>query len=47
MGSDDILRPATARAPAGSTMERVSSKTSLIAAQVSSVVTWIASSTTS
>ena len=31
--------PATARAPAGSISERVSSKTSLIAAQISSLVT--------
>src|SRR6185295_12427059 len=33
------LRPAVARAPAGSITERVSSKTSLMAAQISSLVT--------
>ncbi len=33
------LRPATARAPAGSRIERVSSNTSLIAAQMASVFT--------
>ena len=39
------LAPAMARAPAGSRMERVSSNTSLIAAQVSSVSTRMISST--
>ena len=40
-----ILAPATASAPAGSRMERVSSKTSLIAAQMASLSTTIISST--
>ena len=42
-----FLRPATASAPAGSTIDRVSSNTSFMAAQISSVVTWMISSTTS
>mmetsp|Transcript_5593 Transcript_5593/g.22864 ORF Transcript_5593/g.22864 Transcript_5593/m.22864 type:complete len:210 (+) Transcript_5593:1346-1975(+) len=40
------LAPATATAPAGSRMDRVSSKTSLIAAQISSVLTVMTPSTT-
>ena len=42
-----FFRPARANAPAGSTIDLVSSNTSLIAAQVSSVVTSMISSTTS
>ena len=42
-----FFRPARESAPAGSRMERVSSKTSLMAAQISSVSTWMTSSTTS
>ena len=40
-----FFKPARARAPAGSTMDLVSRKTSLIAAQISSVETWTTSST--
>ena len=40
-----FLIPATASAPAGSVMERVSSKISLIAAHISSVLTVMTSST--
>ena len=40
-----VFRPATASAPAGSMMLRVSSNTSLIAAQISSLVTRTTSST--
>ena len=40
-----VFSPATASAPAGSMMLRVSSKTSLIAAQISSLVTRTTSST--
>mmetsp|Transcript_25354 Transcript_25354/g.84981 ORF Transcript_25354/g.84981 Transcript_25354/m.84981 type:complete len:233 (+) Transcript_25354:640-1338(+) len=42
-----FLRPAMARAPAGSRMARVSSKPSLTAAQISSTLTVIMSSTSS
>ena len=40
-----VFNPATASAPAGSMMLRVSSNTSLIAAQISSLVTRTTSST--
>ena len=40
-----FFMPATASAPAGSTIERVSSNTSWIAAQISSVLTSTISST--
>mmetsp|Transcript_48794 Transcript_48794/g.95710 ORF Transcript_48794/g.95710 Transcript_48794/m.95710 type:complete len:253 (-) Transcript_48794:259-1017(-) len=40
-----LLQPATAKAPAGSNTERVSSKTSLIAAHISSLLTSTISST--
>ena len=42
-----LFSPARDSAPAGSRMDRVSSKTSFIAAQISSVLTWMISSTTS
>mmetsp|Transcript_22766 Transcript_22766/g.51347 ORF Transcript_22766/g.51347 Transcript_22766/m.51347 type:complete len:238 (-) Transcript_22766:658-1371(-) len=47
LASSHFLAPATARAPDGSVIERVSSKMSLIATQISSVSTRMTSSTRS